>query len=135
MTKFFNKLSIIFAAGSFGGLMKGIFAWLFGAIGISAVFGVKYAPLLTPEWIYSHLVWGGIWALLFFLPSRGLSPYTLGLLYSLPQTLMALFIRFPKMNKGMLGLELGALTPLFILFYGAIWGIATALWLKWSQKS
>jgi hypothetical protein len=135
MDKFFKNLSFIFAAGSFGGLMKGIFAWLFGAIGLSALLGVKYAPALTPVWIYQHMVWGGLWALLFFLPLRGISLYTLGLLYSLPQTLVALLLLFPKMSRGVLGLQLGTLTPLFILFYGAIWGVAAALWLKLAQES
>ena len=29
-----------------------------------------------------------------------------------------------------MGLELGTLTPLFVLFYNAIWGLAAAWWLK-----
>jgi len=135
MGKFFKNLSLIFAAGAFGGLSKGMFAWLFGAIGLSALFGVKYTPALTPLWIYQHMVWGGIWALLFFLPIRGITLYTLGLMYSLPQTLVALLLLFPKMGRGKLGLELGPLTPILLLFYGAVWGVATALWLKLARES
>lgn len=135
MNNFFRNLSLIFAAGSFGGLMKGIFAWLFGAIGLSALLGSQYAPVLTPVWVYQHLVWGGLWALLFLLPVRGLSLYSLALIYSLPQTLVALVVMFPKMNRGMWGLALGPTTPALILFFGAIWGLATAFWLKTAQKS
>jgi hypothetical protein len=41
----------------------------------------------------------------------------------------------PKMGKGLLGLQMGHLTPVLILFFGFVWGIATALWLKWSRES
>jgi hypothetical protein len=76
------------------------------------------------------MVWGGIWAFLFLLPLRKLSYYSRGVCYSLPQTLIALFVMFPQMNRGMLGLKLGYSTPLLILFFGVVWGITTALWLK-----
>jgi hypothetical protein len=38
---------------------------------------------------------------------------------------------FPlKAHKGVGGLELGYLTPLFVVFYNAIWGYTAGLWLK-----
>jgi hypothetical protein len=76
------------------------------------------------------MVWGGIWAFLFLVPIRKLSCYSRGVWYSLPQTLIALVVLFPQMNRGMLGLKLGYSTPLLILFFGVVWGITTALWLK-----
>jgi hypothetical protein len=49
--------------------------------------------------------------------------------------LVQLFIIFPKVaDKGFLGIELGALTPVFVLIFNAIWGLVTALWLKWTDK-
>jgi hypothetical protein len=42
---------------------------------------------------------------------------------------------FPyQLNKGMMGLDLGTLTPGFVLFFNAIWGVAAALWLWASEK-
>jgi hypothetical protein len=41
----------------------------------------------------------------------------------------------PQMHRGLLGLRLGYTTPILILFFGFVWGIATALWLKWSRES
>ena len=70
MNNFFRNFSLIFAAGAFGGLVK---AWWPGASAplASTLLGSKMAMGLTPMWIYVHVVWGGIWAILFFLPLRG----------------------------------------------------------------
>jgi len=136
MGSFFKKLSLIFAAGCFGGFVKGMVAWLFGASGVNALLGSTLAPALTPPWIYQHAIWGGIWALLFFLPVRGLSYPALGVLYSLPQSLIMLLVLFPRMPQaGLWGLKMGLITPFLILFLGGVWGVATGLWLKASRES
>ncbi|MBM4274729.1 MAG: hypothetical protein FJ134_09775 [Deltaproteobacteria bacterium] len=134
MNNFFKNLSLIFAAGGFGGLVKGLCAWLFGVMGLNAMLGSQFAPQLTGQWVYSHVVWGGIWALLFLLPVRGWSYYSLGVIYSLGQTLVALLVMFPSMGKGFLALGLGAATPALITFFGFIWGLATAFWLKAARE-
>ncbi|MFZ5449713.1 MAG: hypothetical protein ACOZFS_13860 [Thermodesulfobacteriota bacterium] len=134
MNNFYRNLSLVFAAGAFGGLVKAVVAWIFGAAGINAMLGFQMAPALTPMWIYSHMVWGGIWSLLFFLPLRW-SYYARGLLYSLGQTLVQLLVIFPKMGKGLLGLELGYMAPVLVTFFGVIWGLCTAFWLKSSRES
>jgi hypothetical protein len=130
-----KNLSLIFAAGAVGGLLKGLAAWLGGAWGINALLGSQYAPALTPVWIYQHVVWGGLWAFLFLLPLKRLSYVSLGIIYSLPQTLVALLVMMPQMHRGLLGLRLGYTTPALILFFGLVWGVATGLWLKWSRES
>jgi hypothetical protein len=127
-----TNLSLIFAAGAVGGLVKAVAAWMFGAAGINALLGFKMAPAMTPMWIYQHMVWGGIWALLFFLPLTW-SYYMRGVLFSLGQTLVQLLIIFPKMGKGILGLQLGYMAPVLVTFFGVIWGLATAYWLKSSR--
>ena len=98
MNNFFRNFSLIFAAGAWGGLVKALMAWGFGAAGLNAVMGSKMAMGLTPLWIYTHVVWGGVWACLFFLPLRG-SYYVRGALYSLAQTLIQLVIIFPKLGR------------------------------------
>lgn len=129
-----KNLSLIFAAGACGGLVKAMTSWLCGALGINALLGVKFAPPLTAFWIYQHVVWGGLWAFLFLLPIRGWSYYSLGVFYSVGQTLVALLVLFPKMQRGLLGLKLGYLTPVLILFFGIVWGMATGIWLKWAKE-
>ncbi|MFA5110989.1 MAG: hypothetical protein WC443_06265 [Desulfobaccales bacterium] len=133
MNNFYRNLSLIFAAGAVGGLAKAVVAWTFGAVGLNALLGFPMAPAMTPMWIYQHMVWGGIWAFLFLLPFSG-SYYLRGAVYSLGQTLVQLLVIFPKMHKGMLGLELGYMAPVLVTFFGVIWGLATGFWLKFSRE-
>jgi hypothetical protein len=72
--------------------------------------------------------------LLFLLPVFGRSLVKQGLFMSLGPSAVMLFVVFPlKMGKGQMGLELGTLTPLFVLFYNAVWGITAASWLRLSR--
>ncbi len=130
MSGFWRKLGLVFSAGSVGGLANSIAVWVLGAAGVSAALGVSLAPALTPEWLYPRLVWGGIWGVLFLLPLRG-SPVTRGLVWSLGPSVVQLFVVFPlKAGKGMMGFDLGLLTPLFVLFFNAVWGITAAYFLR-----
>ncbi len=129
-----KNLSLIFAAGAVGGLAKALTAWGFGAMGLSAWLGSRFAPALTPVWLYQHLVWGGIWAFLFLLPIKRVTYASLGIIYSLGQTLVALLVMFPAMGRGFLGLGLGTVTPVLVLFYGVVWGVLTGLWLKLARQ-
>ena len=136
MKNFFKNLSLVFASGALGALVNSTVLWLFGRAGITAELGVKLAPTFTPAWLYPRLVWGGIWGILFLLPLAQNRPFQQGLLISLGPTIVQLFVIFPyQLNKGMMGLELGPLTPLFVLFINAVWGVATALWLRASGKN
>ena len=91
----------------------------------------QIAPALTPGWLYPRVVWGGLLGLLFLLPLWKNKPILQGLIYSLGPTLVQLLIVFPiKAGKGFLGLELGALTPAFVILYNAVWGVVAALWIS-----
>lgn len=130
-----RRLSMVFAAGALGGLTDSLAVWCFGAYGISAALGVNLAPALTPGWLYQRLIWAGIWGALFLLPILPGRVVLRGVLLSLGPTLVQLFIVFPfKVKKGMLGLELGTLTPALVFIFNVIWGITTALWLKYVSK-
>jgi len=131
MRSFFKKLTLSFSAGCLGGLINSLVVFLFGAFDITAMFGVNIAPSLTPPWLYQRIVWGGIWGVLFVFPLFKRSYTSRGLLLSLAPTIVQLFIVFPiKAQKGLLGFELGLLTPLFVVFFNAVWGLTTAYWLK-----
>ena len=126
-----RKISLVFAAGCLGGLINSLAVWIFGEIGISSALGVNIAPKLTVAWLYPRLVWGGIWGLLFLLPLMKTSIFARGLIFSIGPTVVQLFVVFPmKAHKGMLGLDLGLLTPLLVIVFNAIWGWAAAIWLK-----
>jgi len=135
MTNFFRKLSLVFAAGCLGGLLNSLAVWFLGDIGITSAAGVKLAPVLTPPWLYPRIVWGGIWGLLFLLPMSSDRFFSRGLIFSIGPSLVQLFVIFPLIaHKGPMGLELGALTPVFVLFYNAVWGVAASTWLRWVSR-
>ena len=130
-----KEVSLTFAAGVLGGLANSLVLWLFGAVGLNQFLGVALAPQLTPAWLYPRLVWGGLWGWLFLLPRPKLTYSSRGIIFSLGPSLVQMFVVFPlKAHKGVGGIDLGTLTPLLVLFFNAIWGLVTAVWLKWSRS-
>lgn len=128
-----RKLLIFFAAGCIGALANSLTVWLFGQYGITSSFGVSIAPSLTPAWLYPRLVWGGIWGLLFILPLLSSRWLVKGTILSLFPTVVQLFVIFPLMaHKGIGGIDLGLLTPLFVIFFNWIWGVTTAMTIKYA---
>jgi hypothetical protein len=131
MKNSFRNVSLSYAAGSLGGLANSLIAWLSGTIGINAILGVHMAPAFTPPWLYPRLVWGGLWGFLFLLPLLKRSPVLRGVVYSLGPTLVQLFLVFPfKLGQGMMGLKLGIMTPLLVVVFNVVWGVAASLWLN-----
>jgi ABC-type amino acid transport system permease subunit len=130
-----KKVSLVFAAGCFGGLLNSLAVWFFGELGITSALGVKIAPQMSAAWLYPRLIWGGIWGALFLLPLLQKRFWYRGIIFSLGPTIVQLFVVFPyKANKGFMGFDLGLLTPLFVILYNAIWGVAASIWLKWTNR-
>lgn len=125
-----RSLSLFLAAGALGGLINSLVVWAFGELGINQALGVAIAPALSPSWLYPRIVWGGLWGLVFALPlSTGW--LARGLVLSLGPSLIQLFVVFPvKANKGILGLDLGVLTPVLVLLFNAVWGVVTSWWVR-----
>lgn len=129
-----KKLLICLAAGALGGIANSLAVWACGKYGMTALLGVKLAPALTPPWLYPRIVWGGIWGLLFVLPILNPKPISKGVLLSIFPTLVQLLVVFPlQAKKGYLGLELGALTPLFVVVFNIVWGVVTSLFIRWAR--
>lgn len=129
MRSFFRNLTLTFGAGCLGGLANSLLLWFLGSRGITASLSIKIAPILTLPWLYPRIVWGGIWGVLLIFPiSRN---YILrGLIYSLAPTAFQLFVIFPmREEQGIMGLELGNLTPLLVLFLNGVWGLAAGIWM------
>jgi len=124
-------MALSFSAGCVGGLSNSVVVWLAGAVGITASLGVSIAPAFTPDWLYPRVVWGGLWGFLFILPLLKTSPCVRGLTFSAGPTAVQLLIIFPYVaNKGFFGLGLGTLTPVFVVIFNAVWGLAAAAMLK-----
>jgi len=124
-----TDLSLAFAAGAAGGVLNGLVVWLSGLIGITGACGVQIAPALTILFIYQKVVWGGLWGFIFLLPIVQRSTIPRGMILSLAPTLVQLLVVFPfHLQKGWLGLSLGILTPVFVVVFNLVWGVAAAVW-------
>jgi hypothetical protein len=128
-------LAVCFCAGLIAALFNSLAAWLGGAWGITTLAGVSLAPEFTKAWLYPRLVWGGIWGLTYFISVRPLRQrchwVRKGLWFSLLPTTAQLFFIFPQSTPhGLLGLGLGALTPIFVIFYNLIWGFFTGVFAR-----
>ncbi len=129
-----KKAMWYFAAGCMGALANSLAVWFFGTAGITGAAGVSISPTLSPSWLYPRIVWGGLWGVLFLMPMLNTRIYSKGALLSLFPSAVQLFVIFPfKSHKGMAGLELGLLTPVFVLLFNWIWGIATAAAIRLSR--
>lgn len=126
-----RSLSLFFAAGALGAAANSLVVWAFGEFGISGTFGVAIAPSLSPGWLYPRIVWGGLWGFLFILPILPHAWLKRGLLLSLGPSIVQLFVVFPlQAQKGLLGLDLGILTPALVLFFNAVWGVVASWWVR-----
>jgi hypothetical protein len=131
MKKFIQGLLLVFGAGCAGGAANSMVVWLFGRWGVTAWLGVSIAPALTPAWLYPRIVWGGIWSGLFLFPLLRRKTISRAFLFSLGPTIVQLFVVFPiQAQKGLMGMDLGLLTPLFVVFFNFVWGLTTAWLLK-----
>lgn len=128
-----RSLSLFFAAGVVGALANSLAVWGAAELGLPQALGVSLAASVSPAWLYPRLVWGGLWGLLFVLPiALGVVPR--GLLVSLAPSLFQLLVVFPAWaGRGIGGIELGALTPVFVLLYNAVWGVTASWWVKGTQ--
>jgi len=128
-------LAVCFCAGLIAALFNSLAAWLSGASGITALAGVAMAPEFTTAWLYPRLVWGGLWGLVYFIsvrPQRQRRHWVRkGLWISLLPTTAQLFFIFPQHTPfGLLGLGLGTLTPVFVIFYNLVWGFFTGVFAR-----
>jgi len=128
-------LCVCFCAGMIGALANSVAAWLAGAWGITALAGVRMAPFFNLPWLYPRLVWGGLWGLAYFLTvggSRRRRQWVRKALWiSLLPTIVQLAYIFPNRTPfGFFGMELGALTPLFVFIYNIIWGFFVGLFTR-----
>lgn len=126
-----GQLSITFASGVVGAGAMLIVALLLGRFGLFGDLGCSLHPSADHRYVYSHLIWGGLFGLLFCLPVMNGSVWKRGLILGLVPAAYQLLVVFPIFDHGrLLGLNNGYTTPLFVVCLDAIWGLTSAGWLK-----
>lgn len=120
-----------FGAGAVGALAMCLVMWLFTHFGITQELGVAIKGSLNPHWLYPHIVWGGLWGLLFCFGIFKGGVIARSLVIAIIPTLVHLLIFFPYYeNAGLAGMKLGFLTPFLMFFFYWVWSLVTALCLK-----
>ena len=131
-----HALSLGFAAGCIGALFQFALTWFFREIGITGYYNVAIYVNPTLDWLYPRLIWGGLWgAVLFLIPYFERFYVLRGMVLGAIPALFQLFVVYPIFqDRGIMGKELGELTPLFTLLFFSAWGAAAGQWLKWAEK-
>ena len=136
MRQFLDRASMSFAAGAFGALVASLAIWAAGAYHLTARLGIGIAPGLTANWLCPRIVWGGAWGFLFMLPMVRGHWWLRGIILSLALSAFQVLYVFPhETGAGLLGLGLGALTPVFVLAANAIWGLSAAWLLRTTGRA
>lgn len=121
----------LFIAGGLGGITNSIVVWSLGSLGVTPMLGFDMAPALTFEWLFRRVFASALWGIIFLIPVYEHAPIKKGAILSILPWLSSVLIVFPlRMKVGFFGLELGFGTPLWTLFFAAIWGISGTLFLS-----
>ncbi|MFI5316584.1 MAG: hypothetical protein ACHQ6T_12860 [Myxococcota bacterium] len=122
-----RKFAGPYAAGALAALLTSLVLWVAVRAKLGAIVDVQLGKLfpggLDLHWLGGRVLEGSLFALLLPLArGRGLTPVRAGLVVSLLPSLRALFLQLPNEGYGMLGVQLGALTPVVVLASNALWG-------------
>jgi hypothetical protein len=124
VTRLFRHLSIAFAAGALGAIVLGIFLLVLRDTGTLANLGIRTPPARMPQFLYSRMVWGGIWALLFVLPVMTRQWLLRGVVVGVLASLAAIFYFNPAWKNAAFGFVI------LIFVANAVWGIVAAGWYR-----
>ncbi|MBW6511660.1 MAG: hypothetical protein K0A93_06010 [Desulfuromonadaceae bacterium] len=135
-----SLIAVCFTSGVAGGLAVAVLAWLCSEWGVTTLASVKLSARLDLYTLYSTSVWGGLWGLLYYFTVGHVRSRRRwarkGLWVSLiPSGVQLLYIYPYLTGHGLLGLKLGALTPVFIIGYNLLWGLVTGIvaWIFWGR--
>ncbi len=124
-------LFYVFIAGGLGGITNSIIVWMLGALGVTPTFGFSMAPELTLEWLLRRVFASALWGVIFLIPIYEDAPIKKGSILGILPWLSSVLFVFPVlMAGGLFGLEFGLGTPIWTLFFAAIWGVTGTLFLS-----
>lgn len=126
--KIVRDISLVFTGGAIGAFIDSFNIWIMGQVGISDMLGITMKPEFTAPWLYSRMIWGGIWMLLLLIPILKNRTCLRGMLFSLAPSAMMLFMVLPSMGQGVLGLGFGILMPVVVIGLNFIYGIVASYW-------
>lgn len=128
MNGWLRQLALCFAAGCVGGLAKSAVAWGAWRLGVTILIGAHGAGALSTGVLYPRVIWGGLWAGVFLLTFLRGSVVIGGVLAGLLVTAVQ-WVLLPLWWHG--GISLALMPFLEALLLNLVWGLVSALMLKW----
>ena len=131
MWNFFGRVSKVFAAGAFAGLVQSVVLWLLGLAGLFGLLVGEFDFPINLGHFSQRMVVSGVWAFLFLVPLLRTAPHwRRGLWIGLLRALFTLLLTNPFVDQvGFLGLNFGWAWPLIVLFSNLLWGFLAGYWL------
>lgn len=121
----------VFVAGGLGGLTNSIVVWSLATLEVTPALGFGMTVEPTFKWLFRRVFASVLWGIIFLIPVYENAPIKKGVLLSILPWLSSVLIVFPlQMDVGFFGLEFGIGTPLWTLFFAAIWGVTGTLFLS-----
>lgn len=122
MRNLVRSLAFLFFAGALAGTLSSLSLWLLGAAGVTAQWGIALAPELTPEWLESRVVVGGLWGLVLapFLGDSANRLLGLGAGFGILPACHVVMVQWSSPTGP------GAWAPVLVLALGMAWGLTTA---------
>lgn len=120
-----RRLSLAFAAGAVGVIALVAFLWIIRESGLLAALRIPNAPApKLPDFLYSRIVWGGLWGLLLVLPVLTRQWLLRGALLGVLASLAAIFYFNPAWKSA-------PFTFVALVFAANIvWGIVASAWYR-----
>lgn len=126
-----GSFSNTFSAGAAAAFLISLLVWFCGAVGFTESYHIRIAPKLTTEWLFPHIIYGGLWGFIFNFPFLQKATIIRGIILSLIPASFHLFVIYPIFEgQGVMGTRLGDFAPLFVLSAYICWGIGTSVWLR-----
>ena len=131
-----KTISCVFIAGGLGGVTNSILVWLLGTLGVTPALGFSMAPDLSFEWLFRRVFASALWGIIFLIPVYEDAPVKKGAILSVLPWLSSILFVFPvRMDVGFFGLGFGLGTPVWTLFFAAVWGVTGTLFLSSFKES
>lgn len=133
------RLGLGLLGGVLGALASGVALSVLLGFGVPGAFGVSLQSVLADPGLFAHLGSGAVWGLvlgILYVDMPGASPTARGALFSLVPTFYLLLKIYPVDRElGYLGVELGALTFVFVMGMNLLWGATAGATIGWGQTA
>jgi len=132
------RIGLGFLGGLLGAVATAALSWLLFSTGVHGSFGIAMGPLAiggADHHVLTGAIWGALLGVLLpFVPGAG--PTSRGAMFSILPSLYVLLKVMPfDWDSGAFGVELGALTFLFVFLYNLVWGLVAGRSLAWGLQT